>query len=121
MNPAQYYYALRSILPKNLYNDARLASRKRECRAYLPSKVDPLAESLRKLPRKHIDEGGECCTEYRIVTDPMTDEEAQDLCDSMRYNINSPYDCTGRIFTAWISWKRVPCGIAIIHRMGLDV
>ena len=71
MNPAQYYYALRSILPKNLYNDARLASRKRECRAYLPSKVDPLAESLRKLPRKHIDEGGECCTEYRIVTDPM--------------------------------------------------
>lgn len=52
----------------------------------------------------------------------MTDEEIQEEVDDMREEIRSPYDCTGRRFTQWITWHRNPNGlVSVVHKFGIDV
>lgn len=65
----------------------------------------------------------EAWTEYGFFeADKMTDEEIQECINDMWITVNSPYDCTGKEFTMWITWHRNPCGlISVIHRKGLDV
>lgn len=89
---------------------------------------DPLEKPLTEEWRGQIDEEyGEDGKDYRIlpVSDPddWTDEEIEEyIMDEVGYPpICSPYDCTGKRFTAWTSWSRQPIGIVMIHCWGLDV
>ena len=90
--------------------------------------IDPLEKPLTDGWRHQIDEEyGEDGTDYRILpvenADDWTDEEIEDyIMSEVGYPpINSPYDCTGKRFTAWTSWKKQPAGIIMIHHWGLDV
>lgn len=84
----------------------------------------PMYEGWRTVCR---DEYGEDGYDYRILQagDPAdwTDEEIEEyiMCEVGYPPINSPYDCTGKRFTAWTSWSRQPIGIVMIHSWGLDV
>lgn len=73
------------------------------------------------------DEYGENGYDFRIlqVENPKdwTDEEIEEyiMCEVGYPPICSPYDCTGKRFTSWVSWSRQPIGIVMIHSFGLDV
>ena len=89
---------------------------------------DPLAKPLTEGWRGQIDQDcGEDGRDYRILPvenpDDWTDEEIREYIESeVGYPpICSPYDCTGKRFTAWVSFSRQPCGIVMIHAWGLDV
>lgn len=83
----------------------------------------PLQEDSRHRWR----EDGESGYEYGFLPfgdmSGWTDEEVQEFVDDeMWICINSPYDCTGQVFTHWINWHRNPNGmISFIHCKGLDV
>lgn len=90
--------------------------------------TDPLEKPLTEKWRTQVDdEYGEDGKDYRILVvedpDDWTDEEIEEyIMDAVGYPpINSPYDCTGKRFTAWTSWSRQPVGIVMIHIWGLDV
>lgn len=52
----------------------------------------------------------------------LTDEEIEELKEGMRLVIRSPYDCTGKLFTEWITVHKNPSGlVSYVHHMGLDV
>ena len=89
---------------------------------------DPLEKPLTSEWRTQVDdEYGEDGKDYRILVvkdpDDWTDEDIEEyIMDKVGYPpINSPYDCTGKRFTAWTSWSRQPIGIVMIHSWGLDV
>lgn len=86
---------------------------------------DPLALSLREGWRSTgwgLDGG----YDYAIFPDfpaSMTDEEIRKhLWDKYGVFISpSPYDCTGRLFTSRIHFKRTPAGLAVVHQLSRDV
>lgn len=89
---------------------------------------DPLEKPMSDSWRTQIDdEYGEDGKDYRIlkVEDPddWTDEEIEEyIMDEVGYPpICSPYDCTGKRFTAWTHWSKQPIGIVMIHSWRLDV
>ena len=89
---------------------------------------DPLEKPITEKWRTQVDdEYGEDGKDYRILVvenpDDWTDEEIKEyIMEEVGYPpINSPYDCTGKRFTAWTSWSRQPVGIVMIHSWGLDV
>lgn len=63
---------------------------------------------------------------YEMTEDQkqMTDEELRDLIYET-FAIpaqHSPYDCTGKAFTEFISFHKNPCGLlSIVHHIGYDV
>ena len=52
-----------------------------------------------------------------------SDDEVREILDEViRYQVYSPYDCTGQPFTQWIDWHRNPSGlISYVHHIGIDV
>lgn len=97
---------------------------KRRCRRKIQFVHDPLALPLTKAPRcwsaPDDYEGG-----FEFWIDPSlldaTDEEIEEYMDELEEHNNTPYDCSGKLCTSWISWSRTPSGVAIIHRKDLDV
>lgn len=87
--------------------------------------IDTIDESLLTCSRYGYDEDEwEYMTEFGYLSTrtDLTDEEISDLVEDMRMVINSPYDCTGKQFTCWISTHRNPSGlVSYIHRIGIDV
>ena len=89
---------------------------------------DPYAASMMEAPRK-----GNCSydgyTEYGLYElseeqKSMTDQELRDaVYEAFAIpSWNSPYDCTGKAFTEYITIHRNPCGlVSIIHHIGYDV
>lgn len=83
--------------------------------------------SLMECPRiGGYSEDGENFSIYGFLPDRFsqyTDSEVREYLDeNMREEIYSPYDCTGKRFTEWISFHRNPNGrISYVHRMGIDV
>ncbi len=61
--------------------------------------------------------------EYLIMPDAegWEDEDIREVVKELEIHINSAYDCTGKLFTRWVSWSRTKAGIVIIRRMDLDV
>ena len=60
--------------------------------------------------------------EFIIIRDELIDEQDKEYVEQeLRADIYSPYDCTGKEFTRWFDWKKLPCGWAVIHAMGLDI
>ena len=84
----------------------------------------PLTDGWRTVYSNEYGEGG---YDFRIlqVGNPAdwTDEEIEEyiMCEVGYPPICSPYDCTGKRFTSWVSWSRQPVGIVMIHNWGLDV
>lgn len=86
--------------------------------------VDRLAKPITEAWRCVNHRDGEGCTEARIFTgnwDDMTDEEIDFEMRQMEVHNYSPYDCSGKLCTAWLSWKRIPLGISVVHCYRLDI
>lgn len=105
---------------------------KRDLRRSIAESVDPLTIPIRRtfkemftLPWRTVFPGKDCWDywkEFCIVTDTeFTDEELDELIRENWIHINSPYDCTGRVFTSHLSAIRIPCGTLFIHCKGVDV
>lgn len=81
-------------------------------------------ESLLVTERICYDDDNESIREYGFIigAENVTDEEIEECCRDEWIRINSPYDCTGKWFTARISWHRNPSGlVSYIHEKWLDV
>lgn len=89
---------------------------------------DPYQISLMVKPRKFV-KLYDGCIEYGIYEldedqKSLSDQELQELVyDEFAIpEWHSPYDCTGRPFTEFISVHRNPCGlVSIVHHIGYDV
>lgn len=57
------------------------------------------------------------------TTNDLTDDEITEWFDgNMRVIDDSPYDCTGRVFTRYIHWHRNPDGaISYVHAVAMNV
>lgn len=87
-------------------------------------KEDPLRYSVREEWHRLYDKDGEGGYDFTILPDNGETEEGlykQVMFEVGFAPIASPYDCTGKRFTAWVEIKRVPAGVAVVHRWGLDV
>ena len=89
---------------------------------------DPYQISLMVKPRKFVKlyDGYIEYGLYELDEDQksLSDQELQELVyDEFAIpEWHSPYDCTGRPFTEFISVHRNPCGlISIVHHIGYDV
>lgn len=116
---SELYYELMRVAKAKVRADT-----KRQYRAKAKCFHDPLAKPLTEASRTRQDPNDwESMTEYGI--DPglsdYTDDELREFFEEQEICILSPYDCTGKVFTRWISWSRTPAGVAFIHRKGLDV
>ena len=86
---------------------------------------DPIAFSLMHFPRRLYDKDGQGWYDFGVYEDNgETDDEIQCYLDD-EYHMSIPayvdWDCTGRPFTQYLHWRRVPCGIAFVHRVNIDV
>ena len=108
----------------NCKNSQAIANTKRLYRQEL-RKVqgeDPLRCSiLCGAVRRKVGRWDEGFTEYRILQGEWTPEEIRDAIEEAWISVNSPYDCTGRLFTVDIHARQTPVGLVWIHRMGVDV
>lgn len=82
--------------------------------------------SLQEDTRIHCDDNeyGDSFREYGFIkgSENWSDEDIKYWIDSEWIDIRSPYDCTGKIFTAYIGYHRNPNGIiSFIHCKSLDI
>lgn len=101
-----------------------IREKRKEIRRINRYSTDPLAQPMTEEWRHVYDEDGESGYDFCImVDDGETEDEIREYAESaVGYPpICSPYDCTGKRFTRWISVNRVPMGFAVIHSWGLDV
>lgn len=101
-------------------NDAMIRYIEKRCHKTKPKTIKSLQDDTHL---HYSDRLGESWFEYGFFeAKDWTDEEIQEFVDDMEIHINSPYDCTGMVFTQWITWHRNPCGlVSVIHKKGLDV
>lgn len=64
---------------------------------------------------------GEMLYEYTLLPPTWTEEQLAEKRDNELIRHNCAYDCTGQLFSRWVYWKRVPCGIVWIHCKVRDV
>lgn len=100
--------------------DATIRYIEKRCHKMKPKTIKSLQEDTRLYCSDRL---GEYWIEYGFFEgNGMTDEEIQEYVDDMEIHVYSPYDCTGKEITIWITWHRNPCGlISVIHKKGLDV
>lgn len=101
-----------------------LKEERRKIRRINRYQEDPLAKSMQEDWRRVYDEDGEGGYDFCLMSDDgEKEDEIREMAeDVVGYPlICSPYDCTGKRFTRWITVKRVPAGFAVIHSWGLDV
>lgn len=102
----------------------KIARMKRRIREESRCGEDALAEPLTEDWRCIVHADGEGVTEFRIYPgnwDEMTDEEiAEEMRGLERHNY-SQYDCSGKLCTIWLTWKRVKAGLSVCHCMCLDI
>lgn len=109
---------------KALNLSAKIARMKRRIREESRCGEDRLAKPLTEEWRRIGHEDGESVTEYRIFPgdySDMTDEEIHEELRWLERHNYSQYDCTGKLCTAWLTWKRVKAGLSVCHCMVLDV
>ena len=86
--------------------------------------VDILEKPLTQEWRRVCRHDGETVLEFRIYPgdwEDALDEEIEEEVRSLERHNLSPYDCTGKLFTAWLTWKRVEAGLSVVHCLALDV
>lgn len=85
---------------------------------------DPLEKPLTQEWRRVYRNDGETVLEYRIYPgnwDDVLDEEIEEELRPLEVHNFSQYDCTGKLCTAWLTWKRVKAGLSVCHCLCLDV
>lgn len=118
-NEIREFYEIKAlfngIMPDKLKKDVRRKMRS------LPA--DPLAKPLTAEERVCVHEDGEGVTYYGICPEyaDCSDEELEKIARDCEVHNTSPYDCSGKLCTSWITWKRTPSGVSFVHRMRLDV
>lgn len=111
----------KELIAKNPAGIERIKKKYRETLSRV-QKEDCLKNSIvNGCSRFYFHEDGEGFTEYRILNGFYTPHEIQELVDKSWTTISSPYDCTGRLFTAYIHARQTPVGLVWIHRKRLDV
>lgn len=101
-----------------------IKEQRREIRRISAYSVDPLEKSMRDEWRHVCDEYGEGGYDFCLMPDDgETEDEIREMAEAaVGYPpICSPYDCTGKRFTRWITVHKVPAGFAVVHCWGLDV
>lgn len=122
INFVKGYYRENNMLSDKLGDFIK--EKRREIHRINRYREDPLAKSMREDWRHVCDEDGEGGYDFCLMSDDgETEDEIREMAeDAVGYPpICSPYDCTGKRFTRWITVKRVPAGFAVIHSWGLDV
>ena len=117
---------------KDDYNSFKAECRKfyRNNEKYNP---DPLSVPIRNKEqwRTVSSDDGETCTDFIIIPDKWGDlwgtDDEQGIYDDIEdfvfstVGYYSAYDfSTGRMITLRWSFKRIPCGVAIVHERGID-
>jgi len=112
--------SIKRMKDEQLKFDAMTRYIEKRCHKTKPKVIKSLQEDTRLYCSDRL---GTDWIEYGFFeADGMSDEEIQEYVDEMEIHIYSPYDCTGKVFTQWITWHRNPCGwISVIHKKGLDV
>ena len=127
--------SMEHYLREHSFSEEQINHWKRETTRQIRDKIAKIDREFRDPLEKPLYEGwrtvchdeyGEDGYDYRILpVNPAdwTDDEIEEyiMCEVGYPPINSPYDCTGKRFTAWTSWSRQPIGIVMIHSWGLDV
>lgn len=91
-------------------------------RAYRGKQAKKTLSLLEEPRTAYPEDDWETAIEYGFLGYDMTDEEIQEAIEAMRLVIHSPYDCTGKLFTRWITVHKNPSGlVSYVHNMGLDV
>ena len=126
----EFLHEFKELFAENPTDNAEILAKRnngiKERRAQIHAMQDEMVDKL-TIKRNawkvvYRDEMGETGYYYGIFDDDgETDEEIEEYCDSLVMRINSPYDCTGKLFTQYITWKRTSMGIRIIHAWGRDV
>lgn len=104
----------------------RIRELRESIKHYYENHPDPLAKPMTgNCWRTIASEDGESGYDFRISKEAL-DWEDLEIEETMEDQvgcspINSPYDCTGRRFTAWTHFSRTPAGVVMIHHWGLDV
>ena len=101
-----------------------IKEQRREIRRINAYSVDPLEKSMRDEWRHVYSEDGEDGYDFCLMSDDgETEDEIREMAEAaVGYPpICSPYDCTGKRFTRWITVHKVPAGFAVVHSWGLDV
>ena len=87
-----------------------------------PKKLESLSVQSRI---RHESEDDPDYVEYGFAEGDFTgwtEEEIQEYLDGFRYEIHSPYDCTGKPFTKYIHGHVNPDGrLSICHHVGADI
>jgi hypothetical protein len=102
----------------------KIARMKRRVRRDSRCGEDRLAKPLTEEWRSVFRADGESVTEFRIIPgdwSDMSDEELDAEIRKIEQHSYSQYDCTGKLCTAWLTWKRVGAGLSVCHCMVLDV
>ena len=127
--------SMEHYLREHSFSEEQINHWKRETTRQIRDKIAKIDREFRDPLEKPLYEGwrtvchdeyGEDGYDYRILpVNPAdwTDAEIEEyiMCEVGYPPINSPYDCTGKRFTAWTRWSRQPVGIVMIHSWGLDV
>ena len=89
----------------------------------LPREIKSLTEESRYAYDDNYDDYYKEFGFFPSYVEKWTDAEIKEWIDEEVWErIFSPYDCTGKRFTCWISWHRNPNGkISFVHRFGIDV
>lgn len=101
-----------------------IARMKRRARRDSRRGEDCLAKPLTEDWRRVVHADGEGVTEFRIFPgdwSDMSDEEISGELRGLERHNHSQYDCSGKLCTAWLTWKRVGAGLSVCHCMVLDV
>ena len=71
---------------------------------------------------KHRNNNGDVI-EYTMLFDDenSTDDEIKEYLKQFEIHFSSPYDCTGKPFTAFMKFKRLSIGIIVMHYISLDI
>lgn len=98
--------------------DGEIIQVKREIRRRTNNYILPELEEWRTF----YDFDGELMYEHRFFDwHNLTEQEKCEKIEEMRIILTSPYDCSGDIFTVWISRHDNPNGLtSVVHAMARD-
>ena len=98
--------------------DAPIILLKREIRRRTNNNILPELEDWRTF----YDFDGELMYEHRFFDwRNLTEQEKDDKIEELRLVVTGPYDCSGDMFTVWISRHDNPNGLtSVVHAMARD-
>lgn len=105
---------------KNGWRSEFMADLKRDYRRIL--RRAPVRQKLPLIAEERtIATSDESLATYRIYPGKWSKNDIEELVEDMTIRINSPYDCTGKLFTEYIHAEPCNIGLVVVHHMSIDV